>query len=110
MFVMLFGEEWPPAAHGLLIAIIPAGLPLARQLYLYEQIKEYCRDGTEDLVCPNPHLTNHIHSPDLTSVEDINRHAVAPDSKRVHHVGSGVFRGTQREPVRNSGTCIYIFG
>ena len=82
-FVMLFDEEWQPAAHELSTAITPAGLPLARQLYLYEQIREYCRDGTEYLVCPNPHLANHVHSPDLSSAEDINGRAVAPHTKRV---------------------------
>ena len=82
-FVMLFDEEWQPAAHELPTASTPAGLPLARQLYLYEQIRDYCRNGTEDLVCPNLHLANHVHSPDLASAEDINGQAVAPHSKRV---------------------------
>ena len=52
MFVMLFDKEWQSAADDLPTAITPAGLPLARQLYLYEQIREYCRDGTGDLVLP----------------------------------------------------------
>ena len=62
-FVMLFDEEWQPAANELRTAITPARFPLARQLYLYEQIR------TEDLVCPNPHPANHVHSPDLASAE-----------------------------------------
>ena len=49
MVVMLFDEEWQPAAHELPAAITPAEFPLARQLYLYEQIREYRRDGTEYL-------------------------------------------------------------
>ena len=40
MFVMLFDEEWQPAANELPTAITPAWLPLARQLYLYKQIRE----------------------------------------------------------------------
>jgi hypothetical protein len=32
----------------------PSGLSLARQWYLHRQIREYCREGTEDLVCPMP--------------------------------------------------------
>ena len=36
--------------HNYHVYSTPAGLPLARQLYLYEQIREYCRDGTEYLV------------------------------------------------------------
>ena len=30
------------------------GLDLQRQWYLYEQIREFCREGTEDLVAPKP--------------------------------------------------------
>ena len=71
-FVMLFDEEWQPAAHALPTVITPAGFPLARQLYIYEQIREYYRDGTKDHVFPNLHLANHVHSPDLASAEDIN--------------------------------------
>ena len=82
-FVVLFDEEWQPAADELSTPITPAGLPLAGQLYLYEQIREYCRDGTEYLVCPNLHLANHVHSPDLSSAKDINGQAVAPHTKRV---------------------------
>ena len=48
-FVRLFDEEWQPAVDELATAIITAGLPLARQLYLYEHIREYCRAGTEYL-------------------------------------------------------------
>ena len=107
-FVMLFDEEWEPTAHELPTAITPAGLPLARQLYLYQQIREYCRDGTEDLVYSNAHLANHVHSPDLASAEDINGRVVAPHTNECGDEGSGVFRGTQREPVRNSTTCTYL--
>ena len=84
---MLFDEERQPAAHELPKAITPAGLPLARQLYLYEQIQDYCRDSTEDLECPNLHLANHVHSPDLSSAEDIDGRAVAPHTKRVRRCG-----------------------
>ena len=82
MFVMFFDEEWQPAADELLTAITPAGLPLARQLYPYEHIREYCRDGKKYLVCPNLHSENHVYSPDLASAkEDINRQTVVPHPK-----------------------------
>ena len=93
MFVMLFDEEWQPAADELWTALTPAGLPLARQLYLYEQIREYCRDGTEDLVCPNPHSANHVHSPDASAEEDINGRAIAPHPKRVRRCGKCGIQG-----------------
>ena len=79
--------------HELPKAITQAGLPLARQLYLYKQIKEYCRDGTEDLVCPHLHSANHLHSPDLSSAEDSNGRAVAPHTKRVRRCGEWGIQG-----------------
>ena len=45
-------DDWNPTPDKLPSVIPPAGLLLARQSYLYNQIREFCRDGTEDLVCP----------------------------------------------------------
>ena len=93
-FMMLLDKEWQPAVDELPTPITPAGLPLARQFYLYDQIREYCRDGTEDLVYPNPHSANHIHSPNLASVEeDINGRAVAPHPKQVRQRGKWGIQG-----------------
>ena len=80
-FPILSGEEWCPATDELPTTITPVGLPLTRQVYLYEQIRDYCRDGTEDLVCPKP-LTYICDSlPDLSAEEDANGHAVVPHPK-----------------------------
>ena len=35
--------------------IIPPGLSLERQRYLYEKIREFCPAECQDLVCPQPH-------------------------------------------------------
>src|SRR6218665_3566269 len=35
-------------------SIIPAGLPLQRQWYLYNKIQEYVKDTLQDVVCPLP--------------------------------------------------------
>ena len=42
--------------------ISPSGLSSARQWYLYNQIREFCRDGTQVLVCPHPlsETTNNV--------------------------------------------------
>ena len=110
MFVMRFDEEWQPAADELLTAITPAGLPLAWQLYLYEQIREYCRNGREDLVCPNPHLANHVHSSDLASTEeDINGRAVAPHPKRVRRCGKCGIQGHTKRTCKEL-LDMYVFG
>ena len=34
--------------------ITPKGLSLERQYYLHTEIRRFCREGTEDLVCPYP--------------------------------------------------------
>jgi hypothetical protein len=34
--------------------IKPDGLSDSRKEYLFKSIREYCRVGTEDLVCPKP--------------------------------------------------------
>ena len=46
--------SWSPVASELPSLIVPSGLPLERQWYLYRQIRNYCREGTEDLTCPKP--------------------------------------------------------
>ena len=107
-FVMLFDEEWQPAAHELSTAITPAGLPLARQLYLYKQIREYCRDGTEYLVCPNPHLANHVHSPDCHRPKISMGELLHHTRNECGNEESGIFRGIQRDRVRNSRTQLNI--
>jgi hypothetical protein len=47
-------DEWTPLPNELPHVVRPSGLSLARQWYLHRQIREYCREGTEDLVCPMP--------------------------------------------------------
>ena len=45
--------------------ITPHGLSLERRKYLFERIREYCREETCDLVCPDPALLIH-HPPVIT--------------------------------------------
>ena len=42
-------SELPPV-------ITPLGLSEERQLYLYEKIREFCREDVRDLVCPRPNF------------------------------------------------------
>ena len=46
--------KWRPEGTDLPPVIPPSGLSLERQQYLFEKIREFCREGTKDLVCPNP--------------------------------------------------------
>lgn len=51
---LLKDPSWKPDATNLPPIIQPTGLSLERRQYLFEKIREFCRDNTKDLVCPNP--------------------------------------------------------
>ena len=97
-FVVLFDEEWQPAVHELSTAITPDGLPLARQLYLFEQIREYCRDGAQ------------IHIWQIMSTHWICHLPKISMGELLHHTLNecGNEESVQREPVWNSRTQLNI--
>ena len=45
---------WSPSANNLPKLIVPPGLSLERQWYLFQKIREFCSDATQDEVCPKP--------------------------------------------------------
>jgi len=45
---------WSPSAHQLSDIIVPPGLSIERQRYLYEKIREYYSYPTKDITCPKP--------------------------------------------------------
>ena len=45
---------WKPTADELPGVVVPNGLSLERQWYLFDKIREFCSDETKDLVCPKP--------------------------------------------------------
>ncbi len=51
---ILTDDSWSPTADKLPPVIPPSGLSAQRQWYLYKEIREFCRAGTKDLVCPLP--------------------------------------------------------
>ena len=51
---LLKETSWRPSATDLPEVITPPGLPLEREWYLYNKIREFCPDGTKDVVCPLP--------------------------------------------------------
>ena len=53
-FRLLADDSWAPSTVQLPPQIWPPGLPSERQWYLHREIREFCRPGTEDLVCPLP--------------------------------------------------------
>ena len=46
--------SWQPTATELPNRIIPPGLSLEHQWYLFKKVREYCPDHCKDLVCPRP--------------------------------------------------------
>ena len=51
---LLKDPKWKPKATDLPRLIQPTGLSLERQQYLFERIRDFCREDARDLVCPNP--------------------------------------------------------
>jgi len=54
IFKLLADDSWVPTANQLPPVVTPSGLSRERQCYLYNQICEFCRAGTENLICPLP--------------------------------------------------------
>lgn len=54
MINILKDRTWKPSTDVLPTIIDPPGLPLDRQWYLYNKIREFCPEEAKDLVCPLP--------------------------------------------------------
>ena len=51
---LLKDPQWRPVSTDLPDAIVPPGLSLERQWYLYQTIQEFCPEEAKDLICPLP--------------------------------------------------------
>ena len=51
---LLKNVPWTPSRDELPPIIHPPGLPLERQWYLYNKIRDFCPDEAKDLACPLP--------------------------------------------------------
>ena len=51
---LLRSTTWRPTSTSLPDQIIPPGLSLERQWYLYQKIRDFCPDMSKDIVCPQP--------------------------------------------------------
>ena len=47
-------KDHPPFHHRLPEVISPKGFTAEREAYLYNEIREFCKEGSEDLVAPAP--------------------------------------------------------
>ena len=83
----LTDDNWCPDPDELPQVISPPGLSLSRQWYLYRQIREYCREGTEDLVCPKPDIQAENGSLDEEAEDERRESTPVPPPKRVRRCG-----------------------
>ena len=51
---LLKSNTWRPTPTNVPERIIPTGLSLERQWYLYQKIRDFCPDYAKDIVCPQP--------------------------------------------------------
>ena len=54
---ILSDKNWRPTSGDLPLLITPTGLDATRQWYLYNEIREYCSEETQDRVCPLPRVS-----------------------------------------------------
>ena len=88
-FKLLHDDDWTPTADELPPVIHPPGLSNARQWYLYNQIREFCSTGTQDLVCPRPSGSPEeepLEDNDITP-EESDDESEPPRAKRVRRCG-----------------------
>ena len=79
-FRLLSDDTWVPDSHELPQRVTPPGLSAKRQWYLYDQIREFCREDSKNLVCPLPAVPRPGDEQDDSPEEgDIN---VPPQPKR----------------------------
>ena len=83
-------QSWKPDASDIPPIISPTGMSLERRQYPFEKIREFCREGTKDLVCPDPGLPTPTPTPPSppspsqlpSSQRDPPQHGEGPAPKR----------------------------
>lgn len=75
-------QDWKPKAAELPELIHPTGLSLERQQYLYDKIREFCREDTRDEVCPKPAFLLTSGDNDDDDDDDDELPAEPPKSKK----------------------------
>ena len=63
----LLRVAWTPSVVNKPPTITPPGLPYERKKYLFEKIREFCREDVRDIVCPNPDIP--VHQPPASNCE-----------------------------------------
>ena len=92
-YTLVVDDEW---STELPLVIKSSGLSLSRQWYLFAQISEYGRPGTEDLTCPKPQTGVEQETEESTSAP-IRESVVVPPPKKVRKCGKCGMGGHTRK-------------
>ena len=101
-FTMLHDMEWCPTQDELPPINTPLGLSSTRQWYLYKEIREYCRHGTEDSVCPKPSVPEDEDECSNGAAEEETSGAIVPQAKRARRCGKCGGEGHNRRTCSNN--------
>jgi len=92
----------------------PKGMDAKRQKYLYDEIREFCREETKDIVCPNPESMSKVDvtmaavaNTDGADSNVIERAAVSDIQKVNNDRRKGVVFDSDSEPISaKRGRCV----
>ena len=103
-FCLLADSQWQPNASDVPTVITPAGLSHGRKTYLYKQIREFCRPGTEDITCPKPAILYGEKSPSPSGEDEegtLEAPIVPPAPKSTRRCGQCGGVGHTRRTCKN---------
>ena len=104
MIVLLKNTAWSPQASSLPNPVVPAGLSVERQWYLYNTIAEYCPETVRERVCPKSNtplgaaLTAHITSSTSTNM-------ASTDGSMSAHLSTTAASSTSAQPAMKARVC-----
>ena len=106
---MLDDDNWIPAVDEF---IQPIGLSPTRQWYLFRQIREYFREGTQDLTCPKPLTPLPGTGDDLSCLTEPPNQRKRIELQNLLQRGSGdvgsvVKQATPVEPAKRTKTSVH---
>ena len=107
MIVLLKNTAWSEQASSLPNPVVPAGLSVERQWYLYNTIAEYCPETVRERVCPKPNtplgaaLTAHITSSTSTNMSS----SASTDGSMSAHLSTTAASSTSAQPAKKARVC-----
>ena len=104
-FRMLADQSWTPNSLELPPRITPTGLSAKRQWYLHDQIREFCRDDSKDLVCPLPTMPKPAADDQGDTSENTDREPAPKRPRVVKTCPAENEEGSGQKRQRKCGKC-----